>query len=252
MKRIIDFQVKGNQRLNDETFLLTLYSPELPEMKPGQFVNVRVDSPHTFLRRPLAVHDVEQAKGLLYLYVKIVGKGTMALSKRVTGDLLNVILPLGNSFEYTSAGKVLLIGGGSGSAPLLYLAKQLKAIGNEPDILFGTKDDKDLLRIDEYKKYGRVHISTEDGSAGEKGYPTRHSLLENRFDTIFCCGPDPMMKAVAGYARSRNVSCYVSLEKTMACGIGVCLCCVTETTSGHKCVCTEGTVFNINDLAWQI
>lgn len=253
MKKIIDFQVKANQALNEETFLLTLYSPELPEIEPGQFVNVRVDhSQKTFLRRPLSVHDVDPEQGVLYLFVKQVGEGTHTLGQLQSGDSLNVILPLGNSFNYMASGKTLLIGGGCGVAPLLYLARKLKAIGNEPKILLGTRSSKDILRLETYAQYGEVYLTTEDGSAGEQGYPTQHSVLEQDFDTIFCCGPEPMMKAVAGYAAARGINCYVSLENTMACGIGACLCCVTETTSGNQCVCTEGPIFNIKDLTWQI
>ena len=86
----------------------------------------------------------------------------------------------------------------------------------------------------------------------EKGYVTQHSILNETFDSIFCCGPEEMMKAVAAYANSKNIECEVSLENTMACGIGACLCCVTDTKEGNKCVCTEGPIFNIKDLKWQI
>ena len=105
---------------------------------------------------------------------------------------------------------------------------------------------------EEFEKHAKVYYTTEDGSYGEKGYPTQHSILQERFDHIFCCGPSPMMKAVAKYAYSNNIDCEVSLENMMACGIGACLCCVNDTQEGHKCVCTDGPVFNINDLKWQI
>jgi dihydroorotate dehydrogenase electron transfer subunit len=87
---------------------------------------------------------------------------------------------------------------------------------------------------------------------GEKGFVTNHSVLKNvKLDKIFTCGPTPMMKAVAAYASAENIDCEVSLENTMACGLGACLCCVTDTKEGHKCVCTDGPVFNIKDLKWQ-
>ena len=98
-------------------------------------------------------------------------------------------------------------------------------------------------------------VTTDDGSLGEKGFVTKHSILDDpeiKFDKIYTCGPEIMMKAVAKMARSKGIDCEVSLENTMACGIGACLCCVTETIDGNKCVCTEGPVFNINDLKWQI
>lgn len=253
MKKIIDFDVKENCFLNADTFLLVLYSSELPEIQAGQFVNVKVeDSISTFLRRPISVHNVEADKGLLYLLVKIAGKGTAKLAKLKSGDKLNIVLPLGNSFTQPAKGRSLLIGGGVGVAPLLHLSKELKNKGLDPVVLIGTRSAQDIVLKEEFEKYAKVYYTTEDGSYGEKGYPTQHSILKEHFDHIFCCGPSPMMKAVAQYAYANNINCEVSLENMMACGIGACLCCVNDTKEGHKCVCTDGPVFNINDLKWQI
>ena len=100
---------------------------------------------------------------------------------------------------------------------------------------------------------GRVFVTTEDGSEGERGFVTNHSVLsQERFDQISTCGPKPMMMAVARYAKAENISCEVSLENKMACGVGACLCCVEKTTEGNVCVCKEGPVLNINKLSWQI
>lgn len=253
MKKIIDFTVKENRPLNADTFLLALHSPELPDVRAGQFVNVKVeDSPGTFLRRPISIHDVEKDEGLLYLMIKIAGQGTRKLSTLKTGERLNIILPLGNGFTQSKNGRSLLIGGGVGIAPLFHLAKELKSKGMQPVVLIGTRSSKDIVLQEEYERYATVYYTTEDGSFGEKGYPTQHSILKEHFDHIFCCGPSPMMKAVAQYAYANHIDCEVSLENMMACGVGACLCCVNDTKSGHKCVCTDGPVFNINDLKWQI
>ncbi len=253
MKKIIDFTVKENRHLNTDNFLLVLHSIEMPEIRAGQFVNVKVEnSPATFLRRPISVHDVNVEKGLLYLLIKIAGKGTAQLSELKPGDKLNIILPLGNWFSQPENGRCLLIGGGVGIAPLLHLSRELQAKGMAPVVLIGTRSSKDIILKEEFEKYAKVYYTTEDGSFGEKGYPTQHSILKEKFDHIFCCGPEPMMKAVAGYAYTQQIDCEVSLENMMACGIGACLCCVSDTKEGHKCVCTEGPVFNINDLKWQI
>jgi dihydroorotate dehydrogenase, electron transfer subunit len=253
MKKLIDFTVTENKRLNHDTILLVLHSDELPEIQPGQFVNVRVDhSPSTFLRRPISVHDVDESRRLLYLFIKIVGCGTSTLGELQIGDKVNVMLPLGNHFSIPTSGRPLLIGGGCGVAPMLHLSRIMKAQGLSPVVLIGTRTDKDILRKEEYEKYATVYYTTEDGSFGEKGYVTQHSVLKEKFDHIFCCGPEVMMKAVAGYANQNKINCEVSLENTMACGIGACLCCVTDTKEGHKCVCTEGPIFNIKDLKWQI
>lgn len=253
MKKIIDFTVKENQHLNTDTFVLVLYSSELPEIRAGQFVNVKVEgSSSTFLRRPISVHNVDPENGLLYLLIKVAGNGTAKLSSLKSGDKLNIVLPLGNHFTQPDSGRCLLIGGGVGIAPLLHLSKDLKTKGIQPIVLIGTRSVKDIVLREEYEKYAIVYYTTEDGSYGEKGYPTQHSILKEQFDHIYCCGPLPMMKAVAQYAYIENIDCEVSLENTMACGFGACLCCVNDTKEGHKCVCTDGPIFNINDLKWQI
>jgi dihydroorotate dehydrogenase electron transfer subunit len=170
------------------------------------------------------------------------------------GDVMNCVLPLGNGFTPARSGeKVLLIGGGVGVAPLLYMGAQMQQAGVEPTFLLGARTAGDLLLLDEFKRYGRVYVTTEDGSAGEKGFVTNHSLLgQETFDRISCCGPTPMMKAVARLAREKGIACEVSLENLMACGVGACLCCVEKTTQGNLCVCKDGPVFNIEQLLWQI
>ena len=107
------------------------------------------------------------------------------------------------------------------------------------------------MLLDEFLKIGEVAISTEDGSKCSKGLVTANPILERDFDTYYCCGPMPMMKAVAKIARDKGTDCEVSLENVMGCGIGACLCCVEKTTEGNLCVCKEGPVFNINKLLWQ-
>ena len=124
-------------------------------------------------------------------------------------------------------------------------------MGCQPTFLLGARSDKDLLMIDEFEKYGRVMVTTEDGSQGEKGFVTNHSILSNEhFDFIATCGPKPMMMAVAKYAHKAGIECEVSLENMMACGLGACLCCVEKTNEGNLCVCKEGPVFNIKQLLW--
>jgi dihydroorotate dehydrogenase electron transfer subunit len=149
--------------------------------------------------------------------------------------------------------RILLVGGGIGTAPLLYTGKILKNSGFNPIFLLGGRTKNDIVQIEEFRKLGIVHITTEDCSAGEKGFVTNHSALASeKFDKIYACGPKPMMVAVAKYAKERDIDCEVSLENMMACGIGACLCCVEKTVRGNVCVCTEGPVFNINQLTWQI
>lgn len=255
-KYILDMKVTENTRLHKNYCLLKLTSEEvLPDMLPGQFVEVRVEnSPTTFLRRPISVNFVDKETNELWLLIQLVGDGTRKMAEYQPGDRVNILLPLGNGFSLPEKAeqKLLLIGGGVGTAPLLYLGSQLKAAGFEPAFLLGARSKEDVLQLDQFQAIGVVHITTEDGSLGEKGYVTNHSILgQTHFDRIYTCGPKPMMVAVAKYADKESILCEASLENTMACGIGACLCCVEKTKEGHHvCVCTEGPVFNINQLTW--
>jgi dihydroorotate dehydrogenase electron transfer subunit len=256
-KYILDLKVVSNEMLGDKHVLMKLTSDgQLPATRPGQFVEVRVDhSPTTFLRRPISIHYVDEEKNELWLLIQLVGDGTRQLAEVKKGEIVNVVMPLGNGFTEPSAEEkcLLLVGGGVGIAPLLQLGKELKAKGIVPNFLLGGRSAKDLIQLEEYKKIGNVFVTTEDGSLGEKGFVTNHSVLsKENFSKIYTCGPTPMMKAVASYAMKSGIECEVSLENKMACGLGACLCCVTETQEGHKCVCSDGPVFNIKDLSWQI
>ena len=226
----------------------------LPDMLPGQFVEVRIDgAANTFLRRPISINFVDREHNELWLMVAMVGEGTRRLGTLHKGDKLNCVLPLGNGFTPpSSSSSHLLIGGGVGVAPLLYLGATLKEQGCEPTFLLGGRTASDVLELDLFRNYGRVCVTTEDGSAGEKGFVTNHSVLNESFDRIATCGPTPMMKAVARYAMAKGIPCEVSLENLMACGIGACLCCVVDSDQGHKCVCKEGPVFNANQLTTWI
>ncbi len=256
-KYLLDLTVNSNERLSGNYILMKLTSEErLPDMLPGQFAEIRVDgSPTTFLRRPISIHFVDRATNELWFLIQLVGDGTRKLAELKKGDTLNVMLPLGNSFSMPALAQeeLLLVGGGVGIAPLLMLGAVLRNLGYQPTFLLGARSKKDLLQLDAFETYGQTFVTTEDASFGEKGFVTNHSILQQKkFDKIYTCGPTPMMKAVAAYAAKNGIDCEVSLENKMACGLGACLCCVTETQEGHKCVCSDGPVFNIKDLKWQI
>ena len=257
MKHIVDLIVSKNEKLNNNYVLLKLTAKEqLPEMHAGQFVEIRVDgSPTTFLRRPISIHFMDKSLNEIWLLIQLVGDETRKLAELKEGDSLNLVFPLGNTFgkPQKEQKNLLLIGGGVGIAPLLILGAELKEKGYKPHFLLGARSQKDLLQLSEFEKQGEIYTTTEDGTFGEKGYVTNHPILsEKKWDKIYTCGPTPMMKAVASFAAKNGIDCEVSLENTMACGIGACLCCVTDTKEGHKCVCTDGPVFNINELKWQI
>lgn len=252
-KQITDFRIVAKQDFGKSVLLRLQSELPLPDIAPGQFVQVRVDgSPTTYLRRPISVHDVDFQRNEISLLVQQVGEGTRHLASANVGDIINMVFPLGNGFTLPEAGeKVLLVGGGIGIAPLFYFAEVLNEKGIRPTLLLGGKTESDLLRLADYQLLGETFVTTEDGSIGEKGFVTQHSVWQQkRFDKIYVCGPKPMMKAVARMANEVGVWCEVSLENLMACGLGACLCCVEDTVEGHVCVCKEGPVLNTRRLKW--
>ena len=253
MKQIVDFKLVAKQDYGRSVLLRLRSTKPLPIILPGQFVQVRIDgSPNTYLRRPISIHDVELEHNEITLLVQQVGEGTRHLAAAEVGDTINMVLPLGNGFSLPEKGeRCLLVGGGIGIAPLYYFAKVLNEKGVRPAMLLGGKMEQDLLRLADYQEFGETFVTTEDGSLGEKGFVTMHSVWQKQnFDKIYVCGPKPMMKAVAKLAAEMDAWCEVSLENLMACGLGACLCCVEDTVDGHVCVCKEGPVFNTRRLKW--
>lgn len=256
-KHLMDFRVAEVDSFGNGYSLLKL-SPigeEMPLIMGGQFVNIQVNkSTNTFLRRPISVNFVDYEQQLLWLLVKDAGEGTHALCQAEVGETLNLLLPLGRGFSVPAQKEdsILLIGGGVGTAPMLYWGKILKDNGYNPRFLLGGRKESDLLELDEFRQIGEVFVSTEDGSAGEQGFVTVHSVMQSKIDKMYCCGPAPMMKAIAKIAAQKECECEVSLENKMACGLGACLCCVEDSKEGNVCVCTSGPVFNTKELKWEI
>lgn len=254
-KTVSNLILTKNTKLNHDSYLLILKSDKsISTIKPGQFVNVHIkDEPSTFLRRPFSIHEVDYTTNSISILVKAVGNGTKKLIQSTIGDNIDVVFPLGNGFTMANKGeKVLLIGGGVGIAPMMYFGRILNENDIDVHILLGARSESDQILINDFKQYGTVHLTTNDGSIGIKGFVTDHPVFDKNegFKRIYCCGPEPMMRAVSNKATQLNIDCEVSLENMMACGIGVCLCCVTKTNEGNKCVCSEGPVFNINNLKW--
>lgn len=252
MKEIHTFRIAARQQLGDQYFRLVLkHGGKMQPVAPGQFVEVLVeDEPRVMLRRPISVHEVDAEAGTLSLLVQIVGNGTRRLATLGEGDSLNVVYPLGHGFTTAipAGSKALLVGGGAGTAPLLHLAKVLKASGVRCTILLGGRTAGLIPVRDDFQPYGDLLIATDDGSLGHHGIVTTHPAFADTYDIIYTCGPTPMMKAVARSAAERGLRCEVSLENMMACGVGACLCCVTDTDQGHRCVCKDGPVFDISTM----
>ncbi len=253
MKEVINFNIQKIEHYQDKDFMLFVSPIDkgLNSSNPGQFVNILVEgSPATMLRRPISICDIDTASNTMLLYIKQVGDGTRQLATLKAGDSINILYPLGKGFTTTHILSPLLVGGGTGIAPMVYLCKDFYKQGIKPHVLLGARTASALSLKKYFSEIAHLHITTDDGSEGEKGVVTGHTIFQNihPFDRIFTCGPMVMMQAVAKKAKEANIACEVSLENVMACGIGACLCCVTPTTTGNRCVCTEGPVFLSTEL----
>ncbi len=257
-KIVADHEVVEVRYPVNDSFIISFRSPvDIPQILPGNFAEIQIENTTgVFLRRPFSILDVDYDSRIISFFIKIIGKGTKRLGEAQRGDKVSLMYPLGNSFTMpVPEKKVLIVGGGSGIAPFVMLGRNLKKNGNKVTFLIGGKSKKDVLISALFSEFGEVFTTTEDGSAGERGFVTDHSLIKTGsppFDKIYSCGPEAMMKAVGKIAKQNNIDCEVSLENMMACGFGACLCCVTETIDGNKRVCKEGPVFNINYLKWRI
>ena len=184
------------------------------------------------LRRPISICNVFPESRELWLLIGRVGKGTSVLTALPDGTQLDLLIPLGNTFATEGIERPLLVGGGVGIAPMLFLARQFSSRGIRPTILLGGRTAGHIVLREEFEALGEVHLTTDNGELGVQG-------------RVYTCGPKVMMIAVAKVAEARGIDCEVSLENTMACGIGACLCCVEDLVGqGNTCVCTEGPVFN--------
>lgn len=265
--------ILSNVEVSPGYWRIRLTAPqEFLRATPGQFVMVRVNGAiDPLLRRPFAIFDVglytpPQSGAIPQAYFemlyRVVGKGTAMLSTLHETDVIDILGPLGTGFDQGSADEEkLLVGGGIGLAPLYLLAKELVERKSPVRLFAGGRTRDDILCITEFERLGvECYTATEDGSLGEQGFVTlalkrRLDALKNKA-TIYACGPDGMLHAVAAIAKEYDIPCQVSLEGYMACGVGACLGCVTPgkdhsaKTPDYRCVCTEGPVFESSELKW--
>ncbi|MDP2927941.1 MAG: dihydroorotate dehydrogenase electron transfer subunit [Candidatus Omnitrophota bacterium] len=253
----IKAKIISNQRLNGNYGHLEFESGLIAKHAvAGQFVNIRVaDALEPLLRRPMSIHGVKASK--VKIIYEILGKGTQILLTRKPGEFLDIIGPLGNGFNYPRLAKStqatnILIAGGMGVAPLIFLAEKLKL--SKPLVLIGARTKKQILCLQEFKALGcTLKLATDDGSVGFKGRVTdllRIVLEQTKPLGLFSCGPHPMLKTVAQIAHENKIPAQLSLEEHMACGIGACLGCEVLTKTGYKSVCKDGPVFSSEELIW--
>jgi dihydroorotate dehydrogenase electron transfer subunit len=239
------------QAITPAIWKMVFQAPQIAkEARPGQFVNVRYDAGVTFLRRPFGIADADPVAGTVTIIYRLVGKGTHEMASLHKGQSLSVEGPLGEGIFTTTAGTVLLAGGGVGLAPLIFLAKKL----DHPVVLVSGKTADETFWQKFFEPYaGKIYITTDDGSKGIKGFAVQALptiFAENEIDRISVCGPTAMMKTIALAAVQADIDCEVSMEKRMACGIGVCLGCTFESKYSRKRykVCADGPVFPAKEV----
>ncbi len=240
---LIEREVKGDRGV------IVFDAPTIaPLLWPGQFINLKV--PGLLLRRPMAPAVLSSR---LLLFVRGRGEGTQHLLTLSPGTVLRALAPLGNGFPLPE-GRAVLVSGGTGAGPLLHLARFLVKRGHEVVLLHGAKDRSEAFFAPYLRASGAsVRFFTEDGSWGERGYPTDALPFVLRpGDTLFAVGPEAMMQKAAGVARTMALPAYVSLEAHMACGVGSCLSCAVPTAKGQRHVCTDGPVFPAEEVRFHL
>jgi dihydroorotate dehydrogenase electron transfer subunit len=212
-------------------------------VKPGQFYNLRAWDIEPLLSRPISIYDKSEDT-ISFLY-DVRGVGTKILSNLEPQDDIELLGPLGNGFDVDIIkGKVAVVVGGIGIAPLLYTVKNLK--NSEIDLYAGFREKS--YSIDEFMPYvNNVKLATDFGTEGHKGFVT-DIFNPMDYDQVLCCGPEVMMKKVAKMCTDCSVPVYISMESHMACGIGACLVCTCKTKVGMKRVCTDGPIFSGEDV----
>ena len=282
--------ILGNREIAPGYFLMELASPQIAKnSSPGQFLHIKCSPNHNLLLpRPFSIHRVISEKEVEILY-KVVGKGTLCLSKRKKGEKINCIGPLGKGFELPQSllisplyvvlppslfskenrgdegenkggqSAILFVAGGVGIAPLIYLIAKCKMQNAKCKtvVFLGAKTKDEILCVKELKNLGaEIHIATEDGSMGYRGLVSQ--LLKNKLSSVcrlssvvYACGPKGMLKEVALLSEKYKIPCQVSFEQFMGCGIGICNSCVIRTKQGYRRVCKDGPVFRAEKIDWE-
>lgn len=259
--REFESEIVAKRPVMDDAHLVELSAPPglAAAMRPGQFVEVlcRVEGSYDpLLRRPYSLYATNPANDRFTLLIRPYGRGSEWLSQQRPGGTLDILGPLGNAFEIRPKSRhLLMVAGGVGAAPLVMLAERAVARGVAVTYLMGAMDASGLLPASALPAAVEYHVATEDGSQGHRGYVTE--LVADYIqwaDQIYSCGPEPMFRSLRQVVRQHRVTreprVWVSVERTMACGLGACLGCVVETRRGMRTSCVDGPVFEMDDLLW--
>ncbi|HHW30511.1 MAG TPA: dihydroorotate dehydrogenase electron transfer subunit [Clostridiaceae bacterium] len=263
MSRHIKGKIISVEKVVPDIYKMTVESPYISQnAKPGQFINIRCsEGLDMILRRPISIAGADKLKNTFDIYYQIRGTGTKCLSRKKAGEEVDIIGPVGNSFdifnEYTN---IAVVGGGIGIFPLYFLLKE-KTDGMKTAFL-GFRDKEHIVLEDEFNEAAdKLILTTDDGSAGRKGLVTQmleEDLKLNKYDIIYTCGPLPMMKKVVQLADMYNIKCQVSMEQRMGCGIGACLVCACKIKLNNESqdwvyghLCKDGPVFWSNQVVLE-
>jgi dihydroorotate dehydrogenase electron transfer subunit len=248
-----EVKVSSNKEVFPGTFLISLIAPEICAVaRPGQFLMVDCGSDFT-LRRPISIHNCSGDD--LQILFRVTGNGTAGLSQKKKGDMVGILGPQGNGFSPgAECRSVSLIAGGMGIAPLLFLANRCLSLKKDVTLLMGAASASQLYPAKSLPGGIKTAVATDDGSSGHKGMVT--DLAKEYIaaaDQAFACGPVPMYISLAKMSASKKMKTplQVSVETRMGCGFGLCYGCTIKTLSGIKQACTDGPVFNLNEIDWE-
>ncbi len=243
MKQSI-FEIISNISLNESIYKMVLLGDTLGIKSSGQFINIKLEG--KYLRRPISVCDYDEET--ITIIYKVVGSGTKQLSAMKKGEKLDILTGLGNGYDTQKSGnKPLLIGGGVGIPPLYRLCKELINAGKDVSVVLGFNTKAESFYVDEFKDLGAtVYVASVDGTLGIKGFVT--DALPNEYSYFYCCGPEPMLKAVY---KATNTSGQFSFEERMGCGFGACMGCSCKTITGYKRICKDGPVLQKEEILWE-
>ena len=230
-----NYKILCNERISGDNMWVMKVAGDF-KANAGQFFMLRAWDRYPVLSRPISVHDL--GEGYIAFMYRVVGEGTEILSKLVKGDDITLAGPYGNGFPLNLNGKIALVGGGMGVAPLLWTAKQL----DKPDVYLGFREE--VLLENEYRAAAGKLITRIGGTILD-------DIDYDAYDYVFACGPLGMEKALANMVKGHKAKVYVSLEKHMACGMGACLVCTCFTSKGNKKVCKDGPVFLADEVLFD-
>ena len=248
----------ANAQVGPRLFVMKLESPRIAQrLLPGQFTHVHIPGMEShILRRPFSVYETYPESGQLDILYQVVGFGTQHLSTLKPGAVLHQIGPIGRSWDAPTADtRMLAVAGGAGAPAIFMQVKAVLEVGGTVDVVLGAQNKSSLVTLSRFQKLlGFEPIcSTDDGSFGHKGFatfPATELMAVNDYNAVITCGPEPLMRAVAESAAASGISCQVSLERRMACGVGACLSCVVNTVDGKRRACVDGPIFDAEKVVW--